>query len=359
MHRILTLSDAREWKHYLSRLDVQDLYFSPEYLKINERLVEGQTECFIYEDASGVVLYPYIKRRIDGTELYDIISAYGFGGCLMQPNGNLAQNFDAAFHDHCHDSGIVSEFVRFHPLFGNEAFLDDPSLHIENHHQTVSARFPNGVSGLDAMVTKEARKKIRKAEKNGIAVVTDAETTHYGEFMDLYERTMSYKNASDFYFFDEEYFQQMRDLLGDRMTLLVALYQNKVVGGLLLFHNAGFAYNHLSGSDYNYRNLGVNDILQYKGMEWAAQRGCKKYLLGGGMSGEDSLFHFKAKFSPDRENFFIGKRIHLRETYNMLCREKMRQQKCSPHEFLARDWFPLYRSAPAPQTAPVQPALMK
>ncbi len=359
MQRILHLSDAQDWHDVLSRLNVDDVYFLPEYLRVNEWVTAGQAECFVFENASGVALYPYVKRHIPGTELYDITSAYGFGGCLMTPDSQLALDFNAAFKNHCRESGIVSEFIRFHPLLKNHALLDDATLHIENHHQTVRAHFPNGVSDLDGMVTKEARKKIRKAEKKGVEVVIDTGMEHYAAFMELYDRTMNHKNATQFYFFDARYFHQMRELLRDRLCLLVAFYQGKLVGGLLLFHCGEFTYNHLSGSDYDHRNLGVNDILQYKAMEWAAERGCRHYLLGGGMSGEDSLFQFKAKFSPDREDYHVGKRIHLRETYDMLCRKKIRDEGSSPKEFLERDWFPLYRSEP-PKKAPVsQPAAVK
>ncbi len=349
MQRILRTSDEKLWKECLSRLGVEDVYFLPEYLQINESVSEGQAECFVFEDGSGIGLYPYIKRPIDGTDLYDITSAYGFGGYLLS-NVTLEEKFNAAFRAHCREAGIVSEFVRFHPLFGNHDLLNDVSLQVENLHATVTACFPNGAADLDGMIGKEARKKIRKAEKNGITVVTGAEDEHYAAFVDLYTRTMNHKHASDFYFFDDNYFQQMKLRLRDHLSLGVAFYGDKMVGGLLIFHGGGFAYNHLSGSDYDHRNLGVNDILQYKAMQWAAERGCKRYLLGGGMSGEDSLFHFKAKFSPGREPYFIGKRIHLPETHKELCRKQISQEKCKPAEFLARNWFPLYRSVPTTKT---------
>jgi lipid II:glycine glycyltransferase (peptidoglycan interpeptide bridge formation enzyme) len=105
-----------------------------------------------------------------------------------------------------------------------------------------------------------------------------------------------------------------------------------------------YAYNYLSCSDYNYPTSGTNDILQFKALDWARKRGLRTYLLGGGMGGEDSLFHFKAKFSEQRANFFIGRRIHLPQAYAKLCQEKIERENSRPEEFFSRHWFPLYRS---------------
>jgi lipid II:glycine glycyltransferase (peptidoglycan interpeptide bridge formation enzyme) len=120
-----------------------------------------------------------------------------------------------------------------------------------------------------------------------------------------------------------------------------------MIGGLFILYGDLYGYNYLSCSDYDYNHLGTNEFLQFSALAWGHQRNLKTYLLGGGMSGKDSLFRFKAKFSPQRKDFYIGRRIHLPQAYSQLCREKMEREKSDPKEFFSRSWFPLYRSSPS------------
>ena len=60
----------------------------------------------------GDVLYPFLVRPLEGGRC-DITSAYGYGGPYGR--GEWRQAFAAA----CREHGVVSEFVRFHPLLGN------------------------------------------------------------------------------------------------------------------------------------------------------------------------------------------------------------------------------------------------
>jgi hypothetical protein len=124
-----------------------------------------------------------------------------------------------------------------------------------------------------------------------------------------------------------------------------------VVGGLLVLHGGGFAYNFLSCSRPEYRRLGTNDLLQLRALQWAQAAGMKAYLLGGGLDGEDSLFHFKAKFSSQRKGFFVGERIHLSQVYDDLSRQAIERRNGDPDESAATSWFPLYRSVPQEQEA--------
>ena len=176
-----------------------------------------------------------------------------------------------------------------------------------------------------------------------MAIVHDAAWESYEEFKALYHRTMTRKSASQFYHFSPHYFATLKDKLGSRCALFVARLDGRMVGGLLIFHGAAYAYNYLSCSDYDYTNQGTNDALQFAALEWARARGIRRYLLGGGLKGEDSLFQFKAKFSPGRSRFFIGRRIHRPDIYRDLCVQRMKALGCDAETFFAQTWFPLYR----------------
>jgi hypothetical protein len=351
MITILDYEGREEWRSLLAEMNADDVYFSPEYLKVNETIIGGKLECCVYQDAEEVVLYPYLRRRIDGSELFDITSAYGYGGHVTSTPGASLARFHAAFCRYCRETDVVSEFIRFHPLYENHAQAERGLLRIRYRQPVVTLHYDGSASAFEREIRKEAWKKVRKAQNHGVQVVEDVGAEHYPDFIELYKETMDFKRARDFYYFNPAFFAAFRRLMAARSLLFVAWYEGGVVGGLLVLHGGGFAYNFLSCSRPEYRRLGTNDLLQLRALQWAQAAGMKAYLLGGGLDGEDSLFHFKAKFSSQRKGFFVGERIHLSQVYDDLSRQAIERRNGDPDESAATSWFPLYRSVPQEQEA--------
>jgi hypothetical protein len=344
MIKVLHYTDAEEWSTVASEANAIDVYFSPEYLRANEAILGGESECFVYREGATVVLYPYIKRQIHDSNLFDITSPYGFGGQIKYPNDVTVTRFNDTFHGYCQKSGIVSEFVRFHPLYGNHTHIMPSPMEIHYHQPVVYVDFDANDSDFRQGINKHVWKKIRKAQKSGVKVIEDTNGEFYEDFVRLYQGTMAFKEAAQFYYFNDGFFSQLNGLLRDQSLLFVATYEGKMIGGLLMLFGDSFAYNYLSCSDRKYHALGINDVLQFAALNWAYRNGKRQYLLGGGLNGEDSVFRFKAKFSPTTKGFYLGKRIHLPQVYDRLCEQKMCEEGSSRADFYSRSWFPLYRS---------------
>jgi len=340
---ILHATDHQRWNAVLREAGADDVYFSPDYLRANEIITGGRAECFVYRDGDGTILYPYLRRAIDASDLSDITAAYGFGGYVASSPAPDAGAFTAAFRDYCHETRVVSEFIRYHPLYENQCYPADASLQITDHQPVVVAELHADGGDFRDRIAKEARKKAHKAERNAVRVLVDEPWDYAEQFVELYGQRMREKEAATFYHFPPAFFATLRACLATRSALLVALHEGRMIGGLLLLQGRAFGYNYLSCSDHRFTHLGTNDILQLRALEWAASRGLERHLLGGGVNGEDSLFHFKAKFSPCRARFFVGRRVHLPEAYAELCEERRKRLGSEPGEFLARSWFPLYR----------------
>jgi len=343
MIRILHYENREEWKTILSDIGANDIYFSPEYLKANETILKGDGECFVYKDKHCFVLYPYIKRPIEDSDFSDITSPYGYGGYVKSPTHSTADSFHVAFHRYCREAGIVSEFIRFHPLYFNHSYMHHKLLQINFHQPVVIINYTQNNFEFRQIIKREAWKKIRKAEKKQINVIEDVHWEYYQDFIKLYKENMDVKQASDFYYFENAFFEALKTFLSDRSLLLIALHEGRMIGGLLIIFGNSFVYNFLSCSDYQYPNLGTNDLLQFKALDWGYKKGFKIYMLGGGLEGEDPIFHFKAKFSSQRKDFFLGRRIHLPEAYTKLCGKEIKQKNIKPEELLSGSWFPYYR----------------
>jgi hypothetical protein len=80
---------------------------------------------------------------------------------------------------------------------------------------------------------------------------------------------------------------------------------------------------------------------------WAAGQQARVFHLGGGVGARtDSLFQFKAGFSPQRHEFLTWRWILEPERYRAVCEERERSDESSGLELASADYFPEYR-APA------------
>jgi hypothetical protein len=86
--------------------------------------------------------------------------------------------------------------------------------------------------------------------------------------------------------------------------------------------------------------LYTQNLLHYANILQARREGLKYYIEGGGVATEqDSLFEFKAGFSKLTKDFYVYKRIPIKEEYDRLT--KLRGDDEGTHD----DFFPKYRIA--------------
>ena len=339
MFRILHQADREGWLQLLAEMGANDVFLQPDYLKLNERILPGEVECFTFYDGKIRVIYPYIRRRIPGTGWFDITSAYGYGGYVAHPRNTDASAFHSQFCDYCRSEGIVSEFIRFHPAFENHLGASVPSLHIRHHQPIVHVDYTESGFSFTGTLRKEVWKKIRKANQHGVTVIADTAGRYYQDFLRLYQATMDLRNAASFYYFDHDFIREVWTGLNGRSILFAAIQQDRFLGGLLVLYGPSAGYNFLSCSDYEFNKVGTNELLQYTALEWGQKHGLDAFFLGGGRGGEDSLFEFKAKFSTHRRGFYLGCRIHLPEVYDQL--SSLRGVDAATEAYALP--FPLYR----------------
>ena len=99
---------------------------------------------------------------------------------------------------------------------------------------------------------------------------------------------------------------------------------------------------HFGGSLTKYLFYRPNDLMIYKAALRYNTMGKKCFHLGGGHSGNDSLFKFKKNFNKnDVLDFFVGTKIFDEKAYNLLV-NKWRERNYLGKDFRS-DFFPLYR----------------
>ena len=307
-----------------------DLYFDENYGKLYEKVENGVAQIFTYEDENGKITNQFLKReipeKIDGKSYYDLVTPYGYGGPIIEISNNkekLLENFEKEFEKFCIKNDVVSEFVRFHPIVKNYEDFEE-MYNAEYMRKTLITKLDEE-DPITNQFGKSCRKNVRQAINRGISYKVTQNPDSIGSFKEIYYSTMDRNNATDYYYFDDEYFNDILKYYRQNVVLVEAIYEDKVIAVGLYFLYKDVIHIHLSGTLNEYLFLSPAYVLRYAITMWGIENGYKLIHHGGGRSNseEDSLYTFKRNFARIHDaNFYIGKKIWNKEIYNKLCENK-------------------------------------
>lgn len=352
MLRVLTLDQSNDWDSIVRSFENHDVYYLSNYVKAFFLHGDGTPLLFYYNQpglrAMNVVMKrdisdsPVFQGKIPNNQMFDLTTPYGYGGFLFSEKGDpqLTCNLNEAYVEYCAKNGIVSEFVRFHPILRNSIHCTE-IYDIVNLGKTVTMNLNNKDQIWNDLTSKN-RNVIRKASKSGVEIYWGRDRQLFHEFIPLYNATMDKEDATKYYYFDEPfYYSILHDLKYNSLIFYALLDQQVIAMSMFLLCNRKMHY-HLSCSNTDYKNLASTNLLLYEAACWGCENGYKLLHLGGGLgSTNDGLFKFKSAFNKNSDTIFsIGKKIFIKETYNELISIRSQNDDFDSNT----TFFPQYRS---------------
>ena len=164
----------------------------------------------------------------------------------------------------------------------------------------------------------------------------------FEEFLNIYKETMTRDNAKDYYYFNEEFFNDIKLNMNNNAIIVTAYLNDTAIDSVLIIYNGDNAHYHLGGTLNNYMDLGAHNYVLYEAALLSLKKGFKNFHLGGGYGGDNSpLLRFKKNFNKNGGlDFYIGKKIYNQEKYDELVKikESIKGSK------IEDNFFPKYRS---------------
>lgn len=325
---VYTLEESPQWDAAVRNFQNYDVYYLSGYVRAFQLHGDGEPLLFLYEGdhlrGINVVMKRDVARdpHFSGTLLeekyFDFATPYGYGGWLLEGEGNKAPLF-AAYEEWCRKNGIVSEFVRFHPVLANQETVRDV-YEVAALGGTIAMDISSPEMIWEKLTSKN-RNVIRKAQKNRLRVYRRSDPAIYKIFREIYNDTMDKDFADRYYYFMPEFYTSVAEDLAHHAEVFYAQTENGTIAAvsIMLTANGRMSY-HLSGSRRELQNLAPTNLLLYEAALWGCANGCKTLHLGGGVgSGEDSLYKFKKSFYRGEPlRFHIGRKIFCRKRYEKL-----------------------------------------
>lgn len=328
-----------KWSEIINGCKYFDFYHTQSY-----HLLEKQNRPVLLvgiHDGITIAL-PLIIRQIPNSELFDCTSAYGYCGPISNINleevpKSIINLFTAELLQFFKENDIVTAFSRLHPIISFGEVFDDFGQIIPIN-KTVAIDLKISPEEQRKQYRKSNKSELNQLQRKGYEVVEAETDDEINSFIDIYNETMRRVEASNSYFFSQDYFYNFLKNKCFQNKLLLAKKDGVVTAGAIFTVTNTIMQYHLAGTTEAYIKETPMKLILDKARLMGNELGLEFLHLGGGVGGsdEDSLFRFKSGFSDYRCLYQVWRIIVDEKKYQELV-EKSKANKNS-------SFFPLYRS---------------
>lgn len=345
MFRTINIDNKEGWDQSLNNVSSYDFYHTWDYNNTSYLNEEGIPVLCVYETSNGKIVFPILKRPviIEGEDnIYDFTSVYGYAGPLSsnQIPQELIDDFANEFKKYCLDNNIIAGFSRLHPLIAQENILKSLGS-VENNSKTVTIDLSQTLEEQRKHYRKSNKSEINQLRKKASIIWSDKSQEDIKTFIEIYNANMRRVNATDYYYFNQEYYSNFFNASAYNAQLLfVEIDGQKVAGAIFVFCDNIIQY-HLAGTHEDFMRVAPIKLLLDEVRLYGTKNGYSHLYLGGGSSRseDDPLFKFKRGFSKVFLDFKIFKTVLDQDKYDKLT--KLVRDKATNFD---DKYFPLYRN---------------
>jgi len=276
LHEFPSADLERSWRDCLTRVEMPSHYDAPEYFL--ETLRSG--------DRAFAVL------AVEDNRVRGVLTGFHLGGHVMSGLPSRPQICVDALED---SETILETLAQGLLAEADSAELISVYTWVSRELPPFSARgfrtrqLPGNVVldltlGPDALFkqfTKDRRRNIRYAEKHGVEV---GEATTAQDIVDAYAVYSAWRGTERKQVLGSWSFESFEKAvrLRNNRRLFLARFEGKVIAiNIFRFFPGGLFESAANSSLDEFMHLKPNDLLQWKGIEWACGQGLRRHSLGG------------------------------------------------------------------------------
>lgn len=317
----LTLDEALAF-HQSMEGDALPATLSPCYVQADATRDRALQPAFVAVEAGAQRwLHGFHITDIPGSDWRDASSPYGYGGPVSNTAdaGFLAAAWALA-GAHLREERVAVEYLRFHPLLGNESGYTGQ---VAPNRQVVDIDLAVDFSATYPLRLQQV---LRKAERAALRYEEAAFAPSARAFGAYHRAAMRSMDADAFYVFEDSYFHAMGLCGSARLAVVTAADAGaptdaaQWLAAALLLDGPGVREYHLAATVPEGRRMGASSWLLHRAAQAARDAGRRHFYLGGGTdaSPDNPLLFFKGGFSPLRLPYRTGWQVHDTQAYESL-----------------------------------------
>ena len=319
--RLIDAQESDIWREALAQFLLIDVCHLPEYhlayctCSPNSRALmwcfsEGKQH-FCYPFLLSPVYLKVSDKEERQTDYFDISSVYGYSGPLASSEdrgflGRAWREFDTWLEA----EKVIAEFTRFSCYADTKRFAHSETL-IELNRSLAVSNLPKTEEELLGGLGSKTRNMIRKAQREGLESRELNPEEWISGFKSLYQLTMDRNQATDFFFYSEDYYNYLLKLPDQEFRLFGVFKEEHLVAGAIVLVYQKTALYHLGANLSEFSVLGASNLVLFELGKALIGSEVEFLNLGGGRTSEpkDPLLRFKKSNSLGLDSFYIGKRV--------------------------------------------------
>jgi len=143
--------------------------------------------------------------------------------------------------------------------------------------------------------TPKVRNQVRKAQKSGIEIITGKDQYFINSFYQVFSKRM--KELS-FPAYPKRYIESIIKNFNNNSKIILALYKNKVVGGMLLLSFKDTISNPYAATLVEYNSLCPNNLMYWEAIQQGARDGFSVFDMGRSQAGRGT-YEFKKQWGAE------------------------------------------------------------
>lgn len=344
-----TQSDRHKWLSTLAKWPDHEVYCHPDYVSLFAPKDGGALAAVIDAGDCGI-LYPFVLQPLslepwyEGDHCCDLTTPYGYGGPYRWGNPSSMQvaTFWREVHQWLAEQRVVASFVRL-------SLFEDQMVTFDGHVKILATNVVRDLRDSPEAIWKDyahkVRKNVKRARSLGVRIQKVESQSALSTFIDVYESTLRRRKARDWYYFSNEFFDQLLNKLQGYVAIFSAFHDDEVVASELILCSRRRIYSFLGGTTITGFEFRANDLLKHEIISWGQREGKDAFILGGGFEADDGIFRYKKGFAPTGEVLFrVGTAIHDEVAYSKLVGMRSRWESTSrPNWRPSGEFFPAYR----------------
>jgi len=297
--------DEQEWDSFIRTSRGAVIYHSLAYRNL---LVEhlGCAAEYLVARQGGEIrgVLPIMWTADPGERVMNSLPFYGSHGGIIAASLEIERALMDAWNARATDASTLAATMVANPFL--ECHSQRPVYGLTDERISQVTPLPSGASAAEivALISREARDNVRRAERRGVSVELDNDAI--GEVSRIHRRNMlSVGGLAK----SDELFASLPNHLraGEDFDIWIARRAATVIAALLVLRFNGVAEYYASGTELEHRPHNPHAALLVAAMAHSAQRGCRLWNWGGTWLDQRGVYRFKRKWgaADSRYRYYI------------------------------------------------------
>ena len=254
--KIYSSNDA-DWDNVV-KIHKYDFYALRMYVHLDAKKINGEAKLFHVFDKDYSLAVPLIIQKVplkysfSDKVIFDAVSPYGYPGILFRSDTNNQEKFFRTalikLIDALKSNNICCVLIRLHTFLNSSTKILSEFGDINFKGETVWIDLKKANEDRFKEIKYNNRRRITKLKDSNIEFCLDSNWNYLDDFKDIYKQNMEYVNAEPLYFYDDIYFESIRNNLKDVLNHFFLKLENKYICGGLFSGVNGIIQYHLSGT---------------------------------------------------------------------------------------------------------------